>query len=182
MPTARAILPSAPNEAESLRSCWQQERRRVLTRIFQAVARTTKPGKRWRAFRRAARRLNGQPYQCNPSRLWKISAKTLRNLFYLYRRDGVQVLELNYSTAVRRKVHRDQVTLFFQICARPGIRTLRVAFLQFTRESPTPVRIGYSGIARYLGRPILNELQAMVRAKALHEAQVLRVFDQRSAA
>lgn len=122
------------------RSCgaWQKEREAILQRLCQRIEDQVSQGKKVRPLIwRAARRWNGKPFRCDPSRTLALSPGGFNKLFYNWRRNGrtAQSFALKFNPANRRPVTPQQVTRFVRHASQPGTFTFAAAFAAMQRTS-----------------------------------------------
>lgn len=76
------------NKSAMIISGWQQERERLLQDACQRVKRLAPKHGLLKSIKRVARCLDGRQFDCDPIRRFKLSAKTLVRLFYIWRAGG----------------------------------------------------------------------------------------------
>jgi hypothetical protein len=161
---------------------WQTERAAKLQRACEQIRRAIASGKPvGKTIRRVARRLNGRPYRCNPSRRLKLHPVTLRRIWDAWRRGGEvpAVFKLNFyrqPSALTAAVlvrftdfvcashHRSMRAAWQRFCARPG------AFKASDRREKKVRKVTYDMVCHNFGAANFYRLQGAL--KAMHAAQI----------
>lgn len=118
---------------------WQKERATRLHRLCNWIETKVSQGKKVRPLTRlAARRWNGKPFRCDPSRKLTLSAGRLATLFYQWLGAGKtpESVALHYNPSNRRIVSRREIARFVRHAAAPGTFTFAAAFAAMQRTRP----------------------------------------------
>lgn len=125
-----------------------------------------------KVFKHFAWWLNHEPrfYQCDPAKPFRFSEKRLIQLFYLWRKEGVEALVLKYRSG-RPKIEAGKVHMFALACLSSGICSLRQAHATMSQPGQTvhgyrhalPVRQRKAIIELLAARRIENRLEKRVR-------------------
>lgn len=105
---------------------WQIEYATRLHSICTAIAaRQAKGGKLSRGLRVFARRWNGKPYRCDPSRRFRLSAKSLERAYGKWRNGGgvPSAIRLNYKPDATSKVTAPVLRAFVSALFLPSVNS-----------------------------------------------------------
>lgn len=124
---------------------WQRDRRKLLARVFERVAKIQEAGGAVNpALRKAARRLAGRTWRDGRSR--RLSFDTLRREFYRWLRSGRSdaSLRLNYRPGTRPPMPKDCLTAFLHCACDGSATSMRDAWRKLTaarKDAPSYNRI-----------------------------------------
>jgi hypothetical protein len=167
-----------PRQSSNLTSDWQAERAAKLHRACLSVQAAVQRGEKLgRSLYRVSRRLNGQPYKCDPSRRVALSAITMRRIWDVWRRGGEvpAALRLNYSFA-NRIVYAPLLIRFVNFCADRDLKNFKAAWAALGQRE-AGLKISYDTLRRNLPTGCFKEFHRCKQAirQAQFEIGKLRV-------
>jgi len=182
-----ALHQSPSHKSDSVR--WGRELAQTKHSICRTIARGVQSGLKVRPqARRAARRWNGKPYRCDPTRKFSLSQTTIVRAWYRWQRGG-QVpaavrLQFNGSAHAMPAL---MLVRFVTFCAEADWTSQRAAWRAFIRQpgafarGPRPAkhnrRYSFGTVRRHFPFAAFRALQAARKAEAAarHERAVLLV-------
>ncbi|HWC59401.1 MAG TPA: hypothetical protein VHC44_06875 [Verrucomicrobiae bacterium] len=118
---------------------WQLERAKRLHRICRCIEGRVSRGEKLRkAFTWFVWRWNGRPFRCDPVRKLKLKKQTLRDWYYIWKKNGRNeaALTLKYRSS-RPQRDRTKVTEFLRICVESNCDSFHSAHALMKDSSVT---------------------------------------------
>jgi hypothetical protein len=152
---------------------WHQEYATRLHWLCSWIAAGLAGGKKAAPLlRRFARRWNGRRYRCQPDRRFRLSAKSLKRLFQVWRKNGEvpSAFRLAFGSATSRTIEADQIRSFLKMLFHPATTSAHHAYKKLQRRRRHGLRgragrtTSYSNFVRHLPPGIFRNIVAARRA------------------